>query len=844
MKLRRLLLRAAQIAFLVGILGALLGFTNFNLVQGAIKKPLLAVGLAVAYLCYTLERLLSLLPEPQPAGDRKSRRKAARAAPPPEARLRPPWFFWAALAAYFAWYAVAWFGSPYPHHGLALLWRWMLYLGCFFGAGLFFPKREHRNRILVVYFAVAVLEAVYAFLQIFEIDIIRRDPFDFGVRNPFTHKVLRRVMGSLDNPGYFGGTLAACLALGAGWLLALLRERAARGLPLYFTAAAAAGIGLGLLLPFVALHTDAVVVAAAVLLVLFGVVAAGGAGYAKSGLDRGEERSLESLASAAMMLLFACCGAIALALLLSFSRSALLATFVAGFVILGGVVLRWRDQLGRLFPFPKSAGIALVAVVVLGLGAIGATQHQLVRRIAERFTGTGRLGAVTSHELMYRANLEMIAGNPVLGVGPGNYFSFFRDYRDTEFGNLENPSRKVNEFAHSEFMQQAIELGLPGLLFYLLLVGMPLGVALKRLWRGPPGPDDLLLLCVSAAVLAGLAANAFDVLLQQISYGSLFWTLLGWIAATLWVETAPAPRRLPRLAWLLVLPVAFWGTQAIARDYLADVLTYRAQVTVSPIDGSAPDPVRALQLAERAVQIAPHYRRASYFLGTLDYSTEQYRKAADVYERLLAQEGRFADVVYNLGTFHYFLKEYSRAAELYRQAIEDFPNKADYHFQLARTLWALDKHDEARQAYQDAVKIYEKRRPFPPNRLDQYDHLATCYLRLNQTENAAKAYQAKLRSEPPPASDTHYWLGVVQLSLEHYPAAVKNLEVAEQHPPRQVGIWQVHHHLGQAYMGVGNAGKAREQLEAALRTMPANYSGAAQVRQLYAAVLHTTPAPH
>ena len=779
MKFRLLLVRTAQIAFVVAILGVLLGFTDFNLVQGAIKRPLLAAGLAVAYACHALERILSLWTtthRPDTNGDRKSRRKAARGpapAPPPEERLAVPWTFWAALGAYLGWYVIAWIAGPYDHHGLALLRRWILYLGCFFGVGLFFPKRVERNRLLALFFSVAILQTLYAFLQFLELDFIRRAAFDFGVRNPFTGGVLRRVMGTLDNPGYFGGYMAGCLALGAGLLLTAPREKPWRVRLLWL-----ASVGIGL------------------------------------------------------------------ALLLSFSRSALLATFVAGVVILGWTAL-CRGELRRLFPVPNAALIVLGAVVVLGIGGVAVTQHDLVTRIGERFTGKGELGALSGRKIMYQANLGMITSNPVLGVGPGNYFSFFRDYRDTEFGNVENPSQKVNEFAHSEFMQQAIELGLPGLLFYLVLVGLPLAVAARRLWKGPPGPDDVLLLCVSAAVFAGLAANAFDVLLQQIPYAAFLWTLFGWMAATLWVREAPA-RRHPavRLAWLLVLPVAFWCTQAYTKEYIADTLTYSAQVAVDPPDGSRPteqDVLRALRDAEKAVEIAPHDRRARYFLGTLYYSKNRYQEAADVYEHLLAEEGRFADVVYNLGTFHFFLGNYERAAELYRQAIVDYPGKADYHFQLGQCYWFKGRQDEAREAYTSAIELYEQQRPFARNRLEQYDHLATCYMRLNRFDEAARVYTAKLDVEPPPASDTRYWLGFAELIQGRFPEAAQQLEIAAATPPGTVGLWQVHHHLGEAYWGMGNAAEARVHLEEALRTMPPDYKLAAELRQRYKDVLPLAP---
>lgn len=763
-RMRWLLLRGSQIAFMTALAGAMLAFYPKNAVVTAIKQPILMVGLSCAFVLYALERALyALSSSPAPSG----RKRKAEAAPPPEIEgARFPTWFWIALAAYMGWFFVVWSFSPYPHHGVPRLALRVACLGCFFGVILFFPSRRERDRVLRLFLSIALLQAVYTFFQFAELDFMDRPRFDFGF--PF-----RRVMGTLGNPGYLGGYLAGCLAVGAGFLFSLSPQRV-RVQRLYWL-----------------------------------------------------------------------CGVLVLiSMVLTFSRSALLALTLT--VVLLGVYAfthrrRHPDMIAHALPFsPRVRWMVVLAGLAVAVG-MAAWQQDLTLRIAQRLTGTGEVGALSGRKLMYRANLDMIAAHPLFGVGPGNYISFFRDFHRTEFGLVHDPSREVNEFAHSEFMQQAAELGLPGLAVYLLFLFSVLWPAARRLLREPPSRGNFLLLGVTAAILSGLVANLADVLLRQVSYSAFIWTLLGWMAAELWTRRAPASR--PALAWLwlaLLLP-AWLSTSHAVREYLCDFYLYRAQANVYVREGRLPDPGAAVEAVERAVRMSPRNRPARYFQGTLYYGMQRYADARDVYTDLLANEGRFADVIYNLGTFHYFLAkqarergdapqadaEFAHAERFYRQAIEDYPYKPDYHSQLASTLWNTERLEEARESYLRAAELYEQRRLSQPLSAEDYENLATAYLRAERPAEAVVVYRQKLAADGGMA-DTHFLLGALHMSLQEFAAAVEQFEAAVENLGRQsgnrIGRHQALHYLGQCYLALGRIGEARQTLREALRLAPPHYS--------------------
>jgi O-antigen ligase/tetratricopeptide (TPR) repeat protein len=430
---------------------------------------------------------------------------------------------------------------------------------------------------------------------------------------------------------------------------------------------------------------------------------------------------------------------------LTFSRNGLLAAGLV-FLICFGHTIYYRkanmQPLSRWLPFPKAVKITMLAVVIIAVGGVAVWQMDLTKRLLSRMTGQGDVGAVSGRKLMYRANLEMIGDFPLVGVGPGNYISRFPDYRPVDFGKVHDPSSEVNEFAHSEFMQQAIELGVPGLLLYLIMMGVPIFLAVKRLRLGILDEEELLLLGVVAAVCAGLMANIFDVTLQVITYGAFFWTLMGYIAAVLWVRPSSDAKMPLRWAWLLVVPVCFYSVTVSMKEYMADGRLFKAQNSFLQYrqQGNQMDLLAARNNIEKAMRLSPHNRRAQYFKGLLHYTTSQLDEAIQTYTRMIETEGHIADISFNLATCHYFKGQYDKAIPYYQQSIRDFPFKADYHFQLAECYHNLMDKENAGKCYMQAMKLFEAGRPYDADKILQYEHLAKCYLHQRRHRDAADTY--------------------------------------------------------------------------------------------------------
>jgi putative inorganic carbon (HCO3(-)) transporter len=96
--------------------------------------------------------------------------------------------------------------------------------------------------------------------------------------------------------------------------------------------------------------------------------------------------------------------------------------------------------------------------------------------------------------------------------------------------------------AHNLYLQVAVDLGLPGLVAYLALLGLTFAIALSayRVFRRS-GRSDLALLC--AGCIAGLAGMCVHELVDAVTWGTKLafvpWMVMGLVAGLTHVAMSP-----------------------------------------------------------------------------------------------------------------------------------------------------------------------------------------------------------------------------------------------------------------------------------------------------------------
>lgn len=204
-------------------------------------------------------------------------------------------------------------------------------------------------------------------------------------------------------------------------------------------------------------------------------LAAMAAGLACAGWRSGGDRTVSARWPATIA-----AGLLLVALLWTYARSSLLAVAAA----LGVLVLMQTGRVRRLG----------LLVMVLGALAVAATPS-LRGRMTEAFTDPKEVTRLN----LWRSSAAGIAARPLVGWGPGNF--------DRMLDAYEVPGYyEARGHAHNDYLMQAVNAGIPGLLLFLWLHGE---IALllwraRRRWGDPDGIMAGALACQAAAAVGGM----------------------------------------------------------------------------------------------------------------------------------------------------------------------------------------------------------------------------------------------------------------------------------------------------------------------------------------------------
>jgi O-antigen ligase len=204
---------------------------------------------------------------------------------------------------------------------------------------------------------------------------------------------------------------------------------------------------------------------------------------------------------------------------LTFSRGAALAIVGLGVAM---VVLR-IIKLRRLLPI-----IALLVVVTIAVAPQYVTRLETLTTLVSdpQDVDNAVLGRATSN----LASLLAFAEHPVLGVGPGSYAAnFSREYAN----ELGLRHFDTNRRAHNLYLEIGADLGVPGLLVFLAI----LGVTMLQLWRlrrawetlSPRNSE------IATALFLMLLGYAMTGMFLHLAYARYFWFLIAVANAAIWL---------------------------------------------------------------------------------------------------------------------------------------------------------------------------------------------------------------------------------------------------------------------------------------------------------------------
>jgi hypothetical protein len=242
------------------------------------------------------------------------------------------------------------------------------------------------------------------------------------------------------------------------------------------------------------------------------------------------------------------------------------------------------------------------------------------RRFVEIFVAPAR---TTFRPNLYQADWHMVLTRPLRGFGLGNFIHTAPDFFSEKFRRILRADMIIRN-AHSEYLEVLIELGLIGMLLYLVLWGGALVAGIRWLRRERSMESFSLL----TAFVVMLIHAGFSTASRHFPAGFLLWTVAGYLWTTGWktdIGRVLLHRR--RIIVSAVMMIHLFVTMFMIQVFVADFFYMRA-VRESRAGRSSS------QIVQRALKVFPDHPDALHNAAVLSLVANDFNKAFAFANRL------------------------------------------------------------------------------------------------------------------------------------------------------------------------------------------------------------------
>lgn len=432
--------------------------------------------------------------------------------------------------------------------------------------------------------------------------------------------------------------------------------------------------------------------------------------------------------SAQIALLAASTGFVIVAILMTGTRSALVAMWIQLLLVLPFVAWRYRRQFAFVQWSRANRALALVTLVatVAILGMVRTGNAKVVaeeRGLTPIERGLKRTGSIstTDHSLgirmiMWRATGRIIADRPLTGVGAGAWENVVPLYQE------QGSQLETDYYVHNEYLQILAEYGLAGWLFVLLLLAYLLHAA-WRTWRDdrPQAQAEApLRALVLSSLLALLVVSNAGFPWRMAATGALFAMCLGYLGASdarlgflhpwaAWrLRWLPVFGRVGALAMLAALSVALYITQVAAESERKIVRAAKLALTVtSGGNYNSPrwDKMKAemLTLIKEGTDLNPHYRKITPIVADELARWGDWRNATWIWQSVLDSRPNVVAIQTNVARGYSIIGQPDKALFYLEAARKIQPDATSVRSLEVILLGRMGKIDRALELARDAI---------------------------------------------------------------------------------------------------------------------------------------------
>ncbi len=484
------------------------------------------------------------------------------------------------------------------------------------------------------------------------------------------------------------------------------------------------------------------------------------------------------------------------------------AVWITALVVLGMVgwrIIRTPALRGRLRgALPWGIGLVLVWGLFVQLPSLlHDSQAGAVSTLAAAAKATQDSYAV--RRALWANSLPMLKSNPILGVGPRNWYIHYPLYSSALFADPTFNTRSQAEHPHNDLVQITAESGILGALAALWVVFTLLRLAWPE-WAGTsravPATSSRNF-HVSLSILAALVDGVFAYPLHLAPGVAYFW-ILGAILVTGSPEGQITHRTLPGGKFV-----------GVSIAILCLLLGYR-EVTI--IRSNAAYRRGAVHMANKkfdlavgevaeAIRFNPYQYRTHSVRGRALFMLRKPEEAIDEYRQALECHPNQINVIYNLAHALASSGRYDEAIKVIRRSIQIVPRFVEGWYLLGSYLKRTNDHDGALEAFRRLTEI-------DPSFADGHNEIGNILKARKQYDEAKTAYRKALEIKSD-YGEIHNNLGVILLEQQKYAEAITEFELAAKKKPGYAGTF---FNMARALEGVGRHADAIAAYERFLET--------------------------
>ena len=304
-------------------------------------------------------------------------------------------------------------------------------------------------------------------------------------------------------------------------------------------------------------------------------------------------------------------------------------------------------------------------------------------------------------KLAWKSTLEMIASEPLRGVGSNNFAAYYPRYRSAEERSLFTERRFVKS-PHNSYLLAAAEAGPLGLIAIIFLAAAALRMSFASVNRAA-GKDRILRAGVAVAVVGTLVHTAFSFNLESPASAFYFWVLAGVLSAPARPDAPFEPtsrRRQAATAALFLLAAAFLGATSFID---AKRIAASAEARAGSSFKRAGDLARAEESFRQSLRLWPESPNTCQLLARVMMQKGELDACRKLNERALALWPYFRDAMLDIGLVNWRQNKLERAEKFMRKALDVDPAFMRGRIALGNLLASRGDYDSAIEQYTFAL---------------------------------------------------------------------------------------------------------------------------------------------